>query len=84
LKQWNKIFFPLQSGVGIHRFKLPWFFDPAGMTPELIGHSGLSGAMAYYSEKDKLFIVGTVNQVAYPSTSFNTAVKLIMKVRGKK
>ncbi len=84
LKQWNKIFFPLQSGVGIHRFKLPWFFDPAGMTPELIGHSGLSGAMAYYSEKDKLFIVGTVNQVAYPSTSFNTAVKLIMKVRSKK
>ena len=79
LKVWNKIFFPMQSGKGIHRFKLPWFFDPTGAVPELIGHSGLSGTLAYYSPKHDLFIVGTVNQIAYPDKSFKTAIKLIRK-----
>ena len=80
LKRWNKIFFPLQSGVGIHRFKLPWFFDPIGATPELIGHSGLSGALAFYAPKENLFVVGTVNQVAYPAKSFNAMIQLIQKM----
>jgi len=79
LKVWNRIFFPMQSGIGIHRFKLPWFFDPTGAVPELIGHSGLSGTLAYYSPKHDLFIAGTVNQIAYPDISFKTAIKLIRK-----
>jgi D-alanyl-D-alanine carboxypeptidase len=73
LKVWNKILAPLQSGVGIHRFKLPKI---TGM-PELIGHSGLSGALAYYEPKNDIFVAGTVNQIAYPSTSFTIAAKLI-------
>ena len=77
LKAWNRMFFPLQSGVGIHRFKLPWIFNPLGKIPELIGHSGLSGALAYYCPKEKLYVVGTVNQVAHPSISFKVMVKLI-------
>lgn len=79
LQDWNKIFFPMQSGAGIHRFKLPWIFNPTGAMPEMIGHSGLSGALAYYSPKENLYIVGTVNQVAYPDKSFKTAVKLVLK-----
>lgn len=73
LQEWNKIFPPLQAGIGIHLFKLPGFF---GM-PELIGHSGLSGALAYYDPKDDIYVVGTVNQIAYPSQSFTVASKLI-------
>lgn len=73
LQVWNKIFPPLQSGIGIHLFRLPKVF---GM-PELIGHSGLSGALAYYDPKDEIYIAGTVNQIAYPSTSFTVATKLI-------
>ena len=80
LQEWNRIFSPLKSGVGIHLFKLPWIFNPTGLIPELLGHSGLSGALAYYSPKEDLYIVGTVNQVAYPSTSFKVAIKLIQKV----
>lgn len=79
LKVWNRIFFPMQSGVGIHRFKLPWFFDPMGAIPELVGHSGLSGALAYHSPVKDLYITGTVNQVAYPGTSFRLAIKLIQQ-----
>ncbi len=77
LKVWNKIFSPLQSGIGIHLFKLPAFL---GM-PELIGHSGLSGALAYYDEKNEIYVVGTVNQVAYPAQSFTLATKLIQSLK---
>jgi D-alanyl-D-alanine carboxypeptidase len=83
LKVWNRIFFPMQSGVGIHLFKLPWLFNPFGTVPELIGHSGLSGTLAYYSPEKNLFIAGTVNQVAYPDTSFKLAIKLIQKMLSK-
>lgn len=79
LQVWNRIFFPMQSGIGIHRFKLPWIFNPTGAVPEMIGHSGLSGTLAYYSPKHELFIVGTVNQIAYPDLSFKTTIKLIRK-----
>lgn len=80
LQQWNKIFFPMQSGIGIHRFKLPWIFNPFGNSPELIGHSGLSGALAFCNPGKNLYISGTVNQIAYPDTSFRLAMRLIQKM----
>jgi D-alanyl-D-alanine carboxypeptidase len=80
LKKWNKIFFPMQSGIGIHRFRLPWIFDPFRKIPDLIGHSGLSGALAFYSPERDLYITGTVNQTAYNDLSFKIAIKLIQEV----
>jgi len=47
IQTWNKIFYPLESGVGIHRYKVPWYFSPFKRIPEIIGHSGLSGAFAF-------------------------------------
>ena len=76
LQVWNKIFFPMQSGIGIHLFKLPWLFNPTGAVPYFIGHSGLSGALAFYSPKENIYVVGTVNQIAYPDISFKTMIKL--------
>lgn len=83
LQEWNKIFFPMRSGIGIHLFKLPWIFNPTGAVPYFIGHSGLSGALAYYSPKDNLFVAGTVNQVAHPDISFKTMIKLTQKALKK-
>ncbi len=76
-KEWNRINFPLEYGIGIMRFKLPWFFAPFKPALELIGHSGLSGAFEYYCPKKDLFIAGTVNQVANPSLSYKLIVKLL-------
>lgn len=81
LQEWNRIFFPMQSGIGIHLFKLPWIFNPTGAVPYFIGHSGLSGALAYYSPKENIFIVGTVNQVANPDISFKTMIKLTQQIK---
>lgn len=83
LQEWNKIFFPMKSGIGIHLFKLPWIFNPTGAVPYFIGHSGLSGALAYYSPKENIYIVGTVNQVANPDISFKTMIKLTQKLMKK-
>lgn len=83
LQEWNKIFFPMKSGIGIHLFKLPWFFNPTGSIPYFIGHSGLSGALAYYSPKENIYIVGTINQVAHPDISFKTMIKLTQKLMKK-
>ncbi|MFZ2900658.1 MAG: serine hydrolase domain-containing protein [Saprospiraceae bacterium] len=80
LRVWNRIFFPMQSGIGIHQFKLPWIFNPFGAIPELIGHSGLSGALAYHSPGKDLYIAGTVNQVAFPDSSFRLSIKLVQQI----
>lgn len=81
MQEWNKIFFPMQSGIGLHLFKLPWIFNPTGSVPNFIGHSGLSGALAYYSAKDNLYVVGTVNQIAHPDLSFKTMIKLVIQLK---
>jgi D-alanyl-D-alanine carboxypeptidase len=83
LQEWNNIFFPMKSGIGIHLFKLPWIFNPTGAVPYFIGHSGLSGALAYYSPKENIFIVGTVNQIAHPDYSFKTMIKLTQVLKKK-
>jgi CubicO group peptidase (beta-lactamase class C family) len=83
LQKWNKIFYPMQSGIGIHKFQLPKAFNPTGLIPVFIGHSGLSGALAYYSPRENLYIVGTVNQVAHPDMSFKTMIKLAQAVLKK-
>ena len=76
MKVWNPIFFPLRAGVGIHLYKLPKIFDFINPLPELYGHSGLSGALAYCNPETGLYIAGTVNQIAYPSISFQMVTKL--------
>lgn len=80
LQRWNRIFFPMRAGVGIHLFDLPWIFNPTGAVPAFIGHSGLSGALAFYSPAHDLFVAGTVNQIAHPDLSFRTMIKLTQQV----
>lgn len=83
LQEWNRIFPPMQAGVGIHLFKLPWIFEPTGTIPYFIGHSGLSGALAFYSPKENLYIAGTVNQVAHPDISFRLMISLTLQILKK-
>ena len=70
MKQWNKIFFPLEYGYGLMRYKLPWFFSPFSQVPEFIGHSGASGSFAFYCPKQDFYVSGTINQLQARSTPF--------------
>ena len=79
--QWNNIFFPLESGIGIHRFKTPWYFSPFKRIPEVIGHSGLSGAFAFYCPEMNTYLTGTVNQIHNPGNSFKLLMRTLAELR---
>lgn len=74
---WRNIFFPLKYGVGISLFRLPWYFSPLKRFPDLIGHSGLSGAFLFFCPERNLYFSGTVNQVSRPQTSFRLLIGLL-------
>ena len=80
MKQWNVMFFPLQYGYGLMRFKLPRAMTLFRATPELIGHSGSSGSFAFHAPDEGLFIVGTFNQFDKPSRPFNFMLKVAATV----
>lgn len=77
LQHWNRIFTPFRYGTGLMRFEVPRLFSPFKRFPVLIGHSGLSGAFAFYSPEKGIFLTGTVNRIDSPSTSFKLMLKLI-------
>jgi len=77
MMQWNPMFFPMQYGYGLWRFKLPRWMTLFRESPELIGHAGSSGAMAFYAPDKDLYIVGSFNQIDKPSRPFNFMLKVI-------
>lgn len=79
--QWNGIFFPLQYGYGMMRFKMPRILSPFQPSLELIGHSGSSGSFAFYSPERELYFVGTINQAAAPGKPFRLMLQLANMLR---
>lgn len=77
MQQWNKIFPPFEYGTGLMQFTVPKIFTLGRAMPMIIGHSGLSGAFAFYCPEKHLFLVGTVNQLAKPSTSYKLMMQII-------
>lgn len=70
MQQWNRIFFPLQYGYGLMRYRLPRVLAPFNASPEFIGHSGVTGSFAFSIPQDGLHIAGTFNQLDKPSRPF--------------
>lgn len=77
LYTWNNVMFPLEYGVGIMKFQLPAIFTMFSKMPAFIGHSGLSGAFAYYVPEKDVFLAGTVNQINNPGTSYKMLIQII-------
>jgi CubicO group peptidase (beta-lactamase class C family) len=79
--RWNRIFPPMQYGVGIMRFKLPRIYSPVRPMPEPIGHSGASGAVLHYAPEHDLYIAGTVNQIKKRGLPYRVMSELIAAMR---
>jgi CubicO group peptidase (beta-lactamase class C family) len=77
-RNWNRIFMPLEYGVGIMRFALPRYYSPLRPVPPMVGHSGASGAVLYHVPKLDLYISGTVNQIKKRGLSYNLMARLVM------
>jgi len=81
LYTWNSVMFPLEYGIGVMKFQLPAIFTMFRKMPALIGHSGLSGAFAYYVPGKDVFLSGTVNQINNPGTSYKMLIQIINRVQ---
>ena len=77
MKNWKRIFFPMQYGLGLMRFKLPRLLSPFSPTPELIGHSGVSSAFLFYNVDAQVYIAGTLNQLKNQGRPFQLMLKLM-------
>ncbi|MFO1132024.1 MAG: serine hydrolase domain-containing protein [Hyphomicrobiales bacterium] len=75
LADWRRVFFPLQAGLGVLRFHLPWFLPPFQAGLDFIGHSGISGAFVYHWPKRDVIVSGTVNQLQGRSRPYRIMVK---------
>ncbi|MDO8905417.1 MAG: serine hydrolase domain-containing protein [Hydrogenophaga sp.] len=81
MQDWCRIFFPLQSGVGLLRFRLPRVFSPWRASPELLGHSGISGAFAFHCPEMNVTLTGTVNQISGRGRPFRLMLQALELVR---
>lgn len=75
MEAWLPIFIPLEAGTGLLKFQMPWYFAPFQHRPGLIGHSGISGAFAFYDPEADRFIVGTTNQIDPQSALYKLAFR---------
>jgi CubicO group peptidase (beta-lactamase class C family) len=77
LEKWNNIFFPFQYGVGIQKFYMPRILSPFQPVPDMIGHCGSTGSVAFSIPEKSLYVTGTINQQASPNIAFQTLIKII-------
>ncbi|HHB83712.1 MAG TPA: class A beta-lactamase-related serine hydrolase [Devosia sp.] len=79
--RWRRIFFPLQYGTGIMLFRLPPIMTLFQKQPDIIGHSGISGAFLFAEPENQIYISGTANQLASRSLPFNVMLRAIAAMR---
>lgn len=80
LEIWKPIFFPFEYGIGIQKFYMPRILSPVKAVPDMIGHCGSTGSVAFYIPETDLYITGTTNQQANPSAAFQTMIKLVHSI----
>ena len=80
LEQWNNIFSPFQYGIGIQKFYIPRLLSPFQAVPDMIGHCGSTGSVAFYVPEMDLYLTGTINQQASPNIAFQTLIKIIQHI----
>ncbi len=77
LEVWRPIFFPFMYGIGIQKFYMPRYLSPLKAVPDMIGHCGSTGSVAFYIPDLDIYITGTTNQQASPNIAFQTIIKMI-------
>lgn len=81
MEKWNNVFYPFKYGIGIQNFSLPRILSPFQPVPEMIGHSGSVGSLAFYVPEMEVYITGTTNQQAQPNIAFQAIIKLLTEFR---
>jgi len=58
--------------------------SPLAPQPELLGHSGLSGAFAFNAPERGTYLAGTVNNLARPDRSYRLMLRLLGAARPRR
>lgn len=77
METWLPLYFPFQYGLGLMRFKLPWWMSPFSETPALIGHSGATGSFAFHVPKHDLTLVGSFNRLGEERRPFGLMLRVV-------
>jgi len=80
LEQWNKIFFPFEYGIGIEKFSMPAAMTLFKKMPDMIGHAGSVGSVAFHIPEKNIYFTGTVNQQAKPNAIYQIMLKVLSKI----
>mgnify|MGYP001817704549 CR=1 FL=1 len=84
MQNWKRIFFPMQYGLGLVRFKLPRLFSPFSPAPELVGHSGVSSAFLLCNADSQIAIAGTLNQLRNQGRPSQLMLKIMSMVNAQR
>lgn len=68
---------PIEYGIGMMRFRMPWLLTFTAPMPPVLGHTGSSGCWLFYCPELDIFLAGSVNEVTAAAVPF----KLIPKIR---
>ncbi|WP_375583348.1 serine hydrolase domain-containing protein [Cyclobacterium xiamenense] len=63
---WSQESLSFSQGLGVRRYRKPWYVFPWGRSPEIIGQIGFTGAFSLYLPERNIFFTGTVNQCDRP------------------
>ena len=80
LERWNKVFFPFEYGIGIEKFSMPRALTLFKKMPDMIGHAGSVGSVAFYVPEKSIYFTGTINQQAKPSAIYQIMLKVLSKL----
>ncbi|SHN15455.1 CubicO group peptidase, beta-lactamase class C family [Cyclobacterium lianum] len=75
IQEWIPVKASLSYGLGISRYEKPRISVPWRDYPEIIGHTGLSGAFAFFVPDLGVFLTGTTNQSTDTLLPFKLARK---------
>lgn len=76
-RRWNRVFFPIDYGLGVMRFRVNRLSGPGHRPVTLIGHSGTTGSWLFHCPELDLVLTGTTNQVGARSLPFRLAPRLL-------
>ncbi len=77
IQKWIPMRHSLSYGLGIARYQKNKYGFAGAKLPEMIGHTGMSGAFALYVPKLHLILTGTVSQSDDPMLPYKLAYKFI-------
>ncbi len=85
-KRWNPFGFymspvapgwPIEYGLGIMRLQMPRILTPLRPTPEVVGHTGVTGSWAFYCPPLDALVVGNVSQLRAARLPFRLVPSLL-------